>query len=122
MSQLQEFFQFLMSKVKEKEDLQNTVKDWVGPFDGKILQVITPDSGAQYIIVYKKAPWMSLHDGYYPSPDVIYKAKSETLLGIFTGEVKFKDTMKDGSLEVIGNAHESDPLANLILAAMMGAI
>jgi hypothetical protein len=111
-----------MSKVKEKEDLQNTVKDWVGPFDGKILQVITPDDGAQYIIVYKKAPWMSLHKGHYPSPDVIYKAKSEVLLGIFTGEVKFKDTMKDGSLEVIGNAHESDPLANLILSAMMGAI
>jgi putative sterol carrier protein len=111
-----------MSKVKEKEDLQNTVKKWVGPYNGKILQVITPDDGAQYIIVYKKAPWMSLHEGYYPSPDVIYKAKSETLLGIFTGEVNFKDTMKDGSLQVIGNAHESDPLANLILAAMMGAI
>jgi len=89
MSQLQQFFEFLMSKVKEKEDLQETVKKWVGPYDGKILQVITPDHGAQYI---------------------------------FTGEVKFKETMKDGSLEVIGNAHESDPLANLILAAMMGAI
>jgi putative sterol carrier protein len=65
---------------------------------------------------------MALFDGIYPSPDVIYKANSEVLLGIFTGEVKFKDTMKDGRLEVIGNAHESDPLANLILAAMMGAI
>lgn len=122
MSQLQQFFEFLMSKVKEKEDLQETVKKWVGPYDGKILQVITPDFGSQYIVVYKKAPWMKLFDGVYPSPDVIYKANSETLLGIFTGEVKFKDTMKDGSLEVIGNANESDPLANLILAAMMGAI
>ena len=122
MSQLQQFFEFLMSKVKEKEDLQETVKNWVGPYDGKILQVITPDHGAQYIIVYKKAPWMALKDGIYPSPDVTYKANSETLLGIFTGEVKFKDTMKTGALEVIGNAHESDPLANLILLAMMGAI
>ena len=122
MSQLQQFFEFLMSKVKEKEDLQETVKKWVGPYDGKVLQVITPDHEAQYIIVYKKAPWMALKDGMYPSPDVTYKAESATLLGIFTGEVKFKDTMKDGSLEVIGNAHESDPLANLILAAMMGAI
>jgi len=84
--------------------------------------VITPDHGAQYIIVYKKDPWMAIFDGVYPSPDVNYKATSEILLGIFTGELKFKQTMKDGSLEVIGNAHESDPLANLILAAMMGAI
>ncbi len=122
MSQLQQFFEFLMSKVKEKEDLQNQVKAWVGPYSGKILQVVTPDHGAQYIIMHKKAPWMSLHEGVYPSPDVTYKAKSEILLGIFTGEVKFKQTMKDGSLEVIGNAHESDPLANLILQAMMGAI
>jgi len=122
MSQLQQFFEFLMSKIKEKEDLQEQVKAWVGPYDGKILQVITPNDGAQYIIIHKKAPWMSLHEGVYPSPDVIYKAKSETLLGIFTGEVKFKDTMKDGSLDVIGNAHESEPLANLILVAMMGAI
>jgi len=30
--------------------------------------------------------------------------------------------MKDGSLVVIGNAHESDPLANLILVAMTGAL
>ncbi|MCK4566819.1 MAG: hypothetical protein KAU48_05865 [Candidatus Thorarchaeota archaeon] len=122
MSQLQQFFEFLMSKIKEKEDLQEKVIDWVGRYHGKILQVITPDDGAQYIIMHKKAPWMSLHDGVYPSPDVTYKAKSEILLGIFTGEVKFKQTMKDGSLEVIGNAHESDPLANLILQAMMGAI
>ena len=122
MSQLQQFFEFLMSKVKEKEDLQEQVKTWVGRYDGKILQVMTPDHGAQYIIMHKKDPWMTLHEGVYPSPDVTYKAKSEILLGIFTGEVKFKQTMKDGSLQVIGNAHESDPLANLILVAMMGAI
>ena len=122
MSQLEEFFQFLTSKIKEKEDLQEMVKKWVGPYDGKILQVITPELGAQYTVIYKKAPWMAVKDGIYPSPDVTYKANAETLLGIFTGEVNFKNTMKDGRLEVIGNAHESDPLANLILAAMMGAI
>ena len=122
MSQLQQFFEFLISKVKEKESLQEQVLTWIGRYEGKILQVITPDFGAQYIVVHKGAPWMTLHDGIYPSPDVIYKANSETLLGIFTGEVKFKDTMKSGALEVIGNAHESDPLANLILAAMTGAI
>ena len=120
MSQLQEFFKFLMSKVKEKDDLKKQLAEWVGHYDGKILQVHTPEDGDQYILVTKDG--MTLHDGVYPSPDVIYKAKSEILLGIFTGEVKFKDTMKDGSLKVIGNAHESDPLANLILAAMMGAL
>jgi hypothetical protein len=121
-SQLQQFFEFLISKVKDKEELQGHVMKWIGPYDGKILQVITPDHGAQYIVVQKGAPWMALHEGMYPSPDVIYKANSETLLGIFTGEVNFKDTMKDGRLIVIGNANESDPLANLILVAMTGGI
>jgi hypothetical protein len=100
MSQLQEFFKFLMAQANSKDDLKKALADWVGPYHGKI----------------------TLHDGVYPSPDVIYKAKSEILLGIFTGEVPFKDTMKDGSLIVIGNANESDPLANLILQVMMGAM
>ncbi len=121
-SQLQQFFEFLISKVKDKEELQGHVMKWIGPYDGKILQVITPDHGAQYIVVQRGAPWMTLHEGMYPSPDVIYKANSETLLGIFTGDVNFKDTMKDGRLIVIGNANESDPLANLILVAMTGGI
>lgn len=119
MSQLQEFFKFLASKANEKDDLKKMLADWVGPYDGKILQVFT-EEGAQYMVVTKDA--MTLHDGIYASPDVIYKANSAVLLGIFTGETPFKDTMRDGSLEVIGNAHESDALANLILAAMMGAM
>lgn len=118
--QLQQFFTFLISQVRDKADLKEQLANWIGRTDGKILQVHTPESGDQYIVVTKDG--MTLHEGIYPSPDVIYKAKAEILLGIFTGEVKFKDTMKDGSLDVIGNAHESDALANLILAAMMGAM
>ncbi|TXT57469.1 MAG: hypothetical protein BAJATHORv1_10171 [Candidatus Thorarchaeota archaeon] len=119
MSQLQEFFKFLQSKVNEKDDIKKFVSDWIGPYDGKILQVHTED-GDQYIVITHDG--MTMHEGTYPSPDVIYKAKADVLLGIFTGDVKFKDTMKDGRLEVIGNAHESDPLANLILQALMGAM
>ncbi|MBD3406360.1 MAG: hypothetical protein GF411_09640 [Candidatus Lokiarchaeota archaeon] len=118
-SQLQEFFKFLQSKVNEKDDIKKFVIDWIGPYDGKILQVHTED-GDQYIVITRDG--MTMHEGTYPSPDVIYKASAEVLLGIFTGDVKFKDTMKDGRLEVIGNAHESDPLANLILQALMGAM
>jgi hypothetical protein len=119
MSQLQEFFKFLMTQANSKDDLKKALADWVGPYHGKILQVHT-EEGDQYMVVRKDK--ITLHDGVYPSPDVIYKAKSEILLGIFTGEVPFKDTMKDGSLTVIGNANESDPLANLILLVMMGAM
>ncbi|MBN2228797.1 MAG: hypothetical protein JW779_04315 [Candidatus Thorarchaeota archaeon] len=119
MSQLQEFFKFLMSQVNSKDDMKAHLATWVGPYHGKILQVHT-EEGAQYIVVTKEG--MKLFDGVYPSPDVIYKANSSILLGIFTGETPFKDTMKDGSLQVIGNANESDPLANLILVAMTGAL
>ncbi|MFW9909994.1 MAG: hypothetical protein ACFFEF_15610 [Candidatus Thorarchaeota archaeon] len=119
MSQLQEFFKFFMHQVNTKSDLKKNLETWIGPYHGKILQVHT-EEGDQYLVVKKTG--MSLHDGVYPSPDVIYKSNSATLLGIFTGEIPFKDTMKDGSLEVIGAAHESDALANLILVAMMGAM
>lgn len=119
MSQLQEFFKFFMHQVNSKDDLKKSLADWIGPYNGKILQVHTED-GDQYLVVTRKG--MTLHDGTYPSPDVIYKANSDVLLGIFTGDVPFKDTMKDGRLEVIGNAHESDALANLILVAMTGAL
>ncbi len=119
MSKLQEFFKFLQTQCNAKDDLKKQLASWVGPYHGKILQVHT-EEGSQYMVVKKDR--IELHEGTYPSPDVIYKSNSETLLGIFTGEVPFKDTMKDGSLEVIGNANESDPLANLILAVMMGAM
>ncbi len=118
MTQLQEFFQFLMAQVRDKPNLKETLAEWVGPYDGKVLQLHT-NEGDQYIVITKDG--MTLHDGVYPSPDVVYKASAETILGIFTGETPFRDTMKDGSLVVIGNAHESNPLANLILEAMTGA-
>jgi hypothetical protein len=116
--QLQEFFKFLSAKVREKDELKELLAEWVGPYDGKVLQVYT-EAGAQYMVITKDD--MTIHDGVYPSPDCIYEANAATLLGIFTGEVPFKQTMRDGSLKVIGNANESDPLANLILQAMMGA-
>ncbi|MBD3159288.1 MAG: hypothetical protein GF309_10910 [Candidatus Lokiarchaeota archaeon] len=117
---LQEFFNFFLHQVNEKDSLKERVKEWVGPYDGKILQVYTPEAGPQYIVVTKKG--MELREGEYPSPDVIYKADAEILLGIFTGDIDFRQAMKDRRLEVIGNAHESDPLANLILEAMTSAM
>ena len=119
MSQLQEFFKFFMHQVNTKDELKKNLADWIGRYHGKILQVHT-EEGDQYIVVTHEG--MTLHDGVYPSPDVIYKARSEVLLGIFTGEIPFKNTMKDGSLVVIGNANEADPLANLILVAMTSAM
>ena len=119
MSQLQEFFKFLMIQCNSKDDLKKQLAAWVGPYHGKILQVHT-EEGDQYMVIKKDK--IELFEGTYPSPDVIYKANAATLLGIFTGEIPFKDTMKDGSLQVIGNANESDPLANLILVVMTSAM
>ena len=119
MSQLQEFFKFLMTQCNSKDDLKKQLADWVGPYHGKILQVHT-EEGDQYMVVTPDK--IELYEGTYMSPDVIYKSDAATLLGIFTGEVPFKDTMKSGSLVVIGNANESDPLASLILQVMMGAM
>ena len=119
MSQLQEFFKFFMHQVNTKDDLKKELEKWIGRYHGKILQVHT-EEGDQYLVVTHEG--MTIHDGVYPSPDVIFKSDSATLLGIFTGEVPFKNTMKDGRLVVIGNANEADPLANLILVAMTSAM
>jgi putative sterol carrier protein len=108
-----------MTQCNSKDDLKQQLAAWVGPYHGKILQVHT-EEGDSYMVVTKDK--IELFEGIYPSPDVIYKSNAETLLGIFTGEVPFKDAMKKGDLVVIGNANESDPLANLILQVMMGAM
>ncbi|MFX0114167.1 MAG: hypothetical protein ACFFB3_06440 [Candidatus Hodarchaeota archaeon] len=115
---VKQFMQMLQMKAKQDSSLQDFLKKWVGPYDGKILQVET--DGEKFYGVVSKEGTFTIHEGEYPSPDVIYRAPSEILLGIFTGKIRFTEPIKSWELVVVGAAHESVPLSEFILQAMMG--
>ncbi|MFW9914441.1 MAG: hypothetical protein ACFFGZ_02425 [Candidatus Thorarchaeota archaeon] len=114
---VKQFMQMLQMKAKQDSSLQDFLKKWVGPYDGKILQVET--DGEHFYGVVSKDGTFSIHDGEYPSPDVIYRAPSDILLGIFTGKINFMEPIRNWEMVVIGAAHESVPLSEFILQAMM---
>ncbi len=114
---VRKFMKMIQSQLKNNEDMQEFVKEWVYPYDGKVFQVET--DGEFFYSVLTKDGKMNLHEGEYPSPDVIYRANSDILLGIFTGKIPFWNPIKSWELMVIGSAHESVPLSELILQALM---
>ena len=61
---------------------------------------------------------MKLRQGTYPSPDVIYKASTETLMNLFSGQASFRDLMKRWELVIIGAGHESVPLGQLMIRVL----
>lgn len=115
---VKQFMQMLQMKAKQDSSLQDVIKKWVGPYDGKVLQLET--DGVYFYGVASKDGRFTIHEGQYPSPDVIYRASSEILLGIFTGKIPFMDPIRSWELVVIGAAHESVPLSEFILQTMMG--
>ena len=99
------------------EGLQQ-VREAIQITDGKILQVET--DGVSFYGVASRDGTFTIHEGEYSSPDVIYRAPSEILLGIFTGKIPFMNPIRSWEMVVIGAAHESVPLSEFILQAMMG--
>ena len=115
-SQLEQLFQGLISKVNETKEHREFVRTWVGSYQGKVLQLET-DSGTFHIIVYPQGT-MELNEGSYPSPDVIYKASTDTLMRLFTGQATYRELMKTWELVIIGAGHESVPLGQLMLQVL----
>lgn len=114
---MQMFVQIVNNKI---DDFKPTLAEWIGPFNGKIIQLEVEGADNTYnikhLIVRKDG--LEIKPGAYPSPDVIYRAKGEVMAGIFTGQIPFRNAMKDGSLWVISAAHESVPLAKLMFDAL----
>ena len=129
-SQLIEMLNLITSKVNSVDSIKKMAQDWVGPYHGKVLQVEIPGYTC-HVIVSKKG--MRFEEGAYPSPDVIYRGNAEVLVGIFTGQIApFTKPIKawekgDNStyiprsdeMIVIGAAHESGPLAMIMLEVLM---
>lgn len=115
-NRVRQFMRHICSAVNSSEDHQKFVAQWIDPYQGKILQV-DAEGEKFYVVMTKEKLWME--EGDYPSPDVIYRVKdAQVILDIFTGRAPFRDAMKTWDLWVIGAAHESVPLAQLIFNVM----
>lgn len=115
---VRQFMNHICSAVNNSEEHKKFVAQWLGPFPGKVLQ-LDAEGEKFYTVITKEKLWME--EGDYPSPDVIYRVKdAQVILDIFTGRAPFRDAMKTWDLVVIGAAHESVPLAQLIFNIMQG--
>lgn len=111
-NQIIQMFEMLIERVNNNAEHREFIREWVGPYQGKVLQLET-DEGSFHILLYHQGK-MALQQGLYPSPDVIYKASTETLMNLFTGRASFRDLMKRWELVIIGAGHESVPLGQLL--------
>jgi putative sterol carrier protein len=115
-NQIVQLFESLITRVNKSPKQREFVREWVGSYQGKILQLET-DQGTFHIALHKKGT-ISLHEGAYPSPDVIYRATVDTLMKLFTGQTSFRKLMKRWDLIVIGAGHESVPLGQLVMRVL----
>ena len=113
---IEQLFENLIKRVNEKPAHREFIRNWVGPYHGKVLQIET-DKGALHIRLQRKGT-ISLHKGTYPSPDVIYKSSTDTFMKLFTGQATFRELMKSWDLVIIGAGHESVPLRQLFVQVL----
>ncbi|MFX1561982.1 MAG: hypothetical protein ACFFDP_01610 [Promethearchaeota archaeon] len=118
-SQMLQLFETLTKRVNENQKHRDFLRKWVGKYYGKIIQLET-DEDTLHIIIHKRGT-MQLEKGSYPSPDIIYKAKTQTLMNLFTGRADFRDLMKRWEIIIIGAAHESVPLAQLLFNVLQSS-
>lgn len=117
---MEQMFENLIKQVNDKSEHREFIRDWVGPYHGKILQLET-EKGSFHIRLHRKGT-MTLHQGVYPSPDVIYRSSVDTFMKLFTGQATFRELMKTWDLVIIGAGHESVPLGQLFLRVLQSGI
>ena len=112
-SQLKQIFEGAIKKINETAEHREFVREWIGPYQGKVIQLETEEE--TFHIVLQREGTMEMRQGSYSSPEVIYKASTNTLLSLFTGQASFRELMKKWELIIIGAGHESVPLGQLML-------
>ena len=115
-NQLVQIFNELIAKVNETPEHREFIREWVGPYQGKVLQIET-DQGTFHIRLHRQGT-MEMRDGVYPSPEVIFKASTKTLMNLFTGQASFRELMKKWELVIIGAGHESVSLGQLLMRVL----
>jgi hypothetical protein len=115
-SQMVQLFEMLIKRVNETDAHRQFVRGWIGPYQGKVLQLENNDGN--FHVILRKDGSMRLEKGTYPSPDIILKASTQTLMNLFTGRADFRDLLKRWELVIIGAGHEAVPLAKLVLEVL----
>jgi len=111
-------FEAIAMKANRSSDGQKIMKDWVGHYDGKVIQFET-DTEKFYVVVQDGK--MKVLDGEYLAPDLTFKGSSKAITEVFTGRKRIGDAMKAWELVLVGAGHEGFALGRLITAMMLEA-
>jgi len=104
-------FEEITKKVNESAEGQKIIDEWVGPYDGKILQFET-DAEKFYLVITDGK--MELCTGEYPSPDLTLRGSSQVIMDVFTGRRSVGDVIRSWDLLLMGAGHEGFMLGRLI--------
>lgn len=111
-----EIFEEVAKKVNENAEGQRIIKEWVGSYEGKILQFETEAEKFYLVITLGK---MEVCTGDYPSPDLTFRGSSQVIVDVFTGRRSVADAMRSWDLLLIGAGHEGFMLGRLITTALL---
>lgn len=106
-----EIFEEIAKKTNSSAEGQRIIEEWVGPYDGKILQFET-DSEKFYLLITDGK--VEVHRGEYPSPDLTFRGSSQVVVDVFTGKRSVGDAIKSWDLLLMGAGHEGFMLGKLI--------
>jgi len=109
-------FEEIARKANSNSEAEKIIRQWVGPYDGKILQF---ETGSEKFYLVVSDGRLKVCDGEYPSPDLTFRGSSEVVLDVFTGKKTVGDAMKNWDLLLMGAGHEGFSLAKLITTVLM---
>ena len=111
-------FEEIARKINESVGGQRIIKEWVGPYDGKILQFET-DTERFYLVIADGK--MEVCTAEYPSPDLTFRGSSQVIIDVFTGKRSVGDAIKRWDLLLMGAGHEGLMLGRLITTILLEA-
>lgn len=109
-------FEEIANKANSSIGGQKIMREWVGPYNGKILQFET-DTEKFYLVITEGK--MNVHDGEYPSPDLTIRGSAQVISDVFTGKRSVGDAMKSWDLLLMGAGHEGFTLGKLITTVFL---
>ena len=109
-------FEEVAKKANSSNEGKMIMKEWVGPYHGKILQFET-DAEKFYLVVTDGK--MKVYNGEYPSPDLTFRGSSQVISDVFTGKRSVGDAMKSWDLLLMGAGHEGFILGKLITTVFL---
>ena len=111
-----EIFEEVAKRVNGDAEGQRVIEEWVGPYEGKILQFETEAEKFYLVITLGK---MEVCIGEYPSPDLTFRGSSQLIVDVFAGRRSVADAIRSRDLLLIGAGHEGFMLGKLIATALL---